>query len=107
MSKGDIPLEEHADFMGNLIHVGDAVIAVRVPDRTPQMYTGVVVAMKLTPATWGTGKMVPRIQVQPTGGYSTSSWHHGDYTSAKANGVPPKANWIQAENVLKYPPEIA
>lgn len=100
--KGDAPLSEHADFMGNRIIVGDSVIVVRVPDRTPQMYTAEVVAMKLTPTNYGASKLIPKIQVMPTGGYSTPYGKHGDYTS---QGVKPV--WVGAEHVLKYPPETA
>lgn len=99
--KGDIALTEYADFMGNMIHVGDAVVAVRVPDRTPQMYTGEVLAIKDSPVGYGS-KMRTKIQVLPTGGYSTEWYKHGKWSK---EGVKPV--WVQAENVLRYPPEIA
>lgn len=90
------PLDEIDDFMGNVIRVGDRVIAVRVPDRTPQFYTGEVVEIRRNESY---GRPIVQIRVMPTGGYSTSHWHHGSY------GAKLKANWIQSENVLKYPPE--
>lgn len=93
--KGKVTLTSFTDWLGNEVKVGDHVIAVRVPDRTPQMYTGQVMAIRENYDIGWNDKMILQIHVLPTGRYSTSWARHGDYGAAL------KANWIQSQNVVK------
>jgi hypothetical protein len=107
MSTVTKPLSSHTDFLGNVIEVGDHVLVARVPDRTPQMYSGIVEDIRENQNLWRDTAMI-QIRVRPSGLYSTKYWRHTweydqNWLGEKVVVAPPKANWIQAENVIKFP----